>query len=113
MSETVNTGTAKKEAIVADLLSRYKSHGYLYAERLEEVPETIGHYALYDGEDPKGCGTARNMRQAVAGCSWYGRCACRIILYLPADEDGSAAAWLEGDMKKYRAIARRRKGKAN
>ena len=97
----------RKTIIADELLRLLGKHGWLYAEDLSRVPTTTGDYALYDGIEPRACGVTWDMRKSVENATWYGRCRCQIIFYLP-DEDGSAAAWLSGDMRKYRAIVRAR-----
>lgn len=78
-----------------------KSHGFLGWKRaltLADVPEAIGHYAIYDGIEPRGCGVVRNMRTGMESATWYRALKFPVLLYLP-DADGSAALWLDGLIK--------------
>lgn len=84
------------------------SEPWIKTDCLDSVPASAGHYSLYDGDCliSRGGGVTRNMRQAIADLlsrTWPVK--EPRYRYLP-DTDGSALAWLEGNMRKYRKIRR-------
>jgi hypothetical protein len=80
------------------------SSRWRFTERLEDVPEDVGHYALYasplisetEGR-ALGCGVSENMRKSLLILEVHVADRVKNALYswLP-DEDGSAAAFLRG-----------------
>jgi hypothetical protein len=82
------------EAFADGLLKNRQNTGWLRARTIEEVPEAVGHYALYDGMELRAAGIARNMRRGLTDSGYFGKGKFPVLLYLP-DADGSTARYLD------------------
>ncbi len=96
---TVSVAPEVRLEILAEAVLKIRENtNWKRARTIEEVPDTCGHYAIYDGVEVRGGGVNRSMRSGLRNMSWYGRCEFQILLFLP-DADGSAALWLEGKIR--------------
>ena len=64
---------------------------------IEEIPDEIGSYWVYDGLICMGGGMTRRMRNAVIALSRRGL--KRPIFIWSPDSDGSVALWLDGQIR--------------
>lgn len=88
----------EKIQILAEAMLRDRSNeGWHHAATLEAVPDTIGHYAVYDGLTLRGAGVTHDMRRSVRDMMPL-RIELPIILWLP-DQDGGAELWLDGKIR--------------
>jgi hypothetical protein len=87
------TATEEIEILVAALQKSRINRGWIVVSDIERVPYATGHYAIYDGVEPRGAGITWNMRTSIESAGWFGSCEKPIYMYLP-DKDGSAAKYL-------------------
>jgi hypothetical protein len=83
-----------QEIIVDQLRKKWKAKGWNVTANLEEIPESTGVYALFDGIQIKASGVTFNMRKSIASCTWFGKCEIPIFMWMP-DMDGSVEEWLK------------------
>ncbi|HXF12247.1 MAG TPA: hypothetical protein VN517_03780 [Terriglobales bacterium] len=92
-----NPTTETEIEILAKHLRKQRANGgWQVVLTIGEVPEGIGHYALYDGLELRGAGVTKNMRDAIQDGSYYEKVDLPIYMFLP-DTDDSAALWLRGE----------------
>jgi hypothetical protein len=85
--------------IIAKLTQEERENeGWKVTLDIDDVPQEIGNYALYDGLVARGGGVTWNMRQSVLESSWFGKLKRPIYLWFP-DSDGSVALWLDGKIR--------------
>ena len=87
----------KETELLAELM---RERGKNVTLSVDEIPEEIGVYTIYDGLQASGGGIAKNMRATVAGKAYIKRLKRPIFAWKP-DHDGSLALHLDG---KYRCL---------
>jgi hypothetical protein len=89
------TDEMRLEVLAEAVMKSHANLGWKRALTLADIPEEIGHYAIYDGIEVRGAGVVKNMRTGAESATFYRSLKFPILLFLP-DRDGSAALWLDG-----------------
>ena len=87
--------TRKETEMLAKLM---REQGKNVALSVDDIPEELGTYGVYDGLQVHGGGVTKNMRASVAGLPYLERLR-RPLFTWKADDNGNLALHLDG---KYR-----------
>lgn len=97
-----------ENAAVREFVLQYhlsQNPGYRLAMTVDEMPEAVCDFSVFDGMRPCGGGGTRNLRKEMRDGYWLHGKAFPVLLY-KLDHDGTTEAWLDGDMKRYRMLLR-------
>ena len=89
--------TRKETELLAKLM---REQGKNVVLSVDEIPEEIGTYGVYDGLQGRGGGITKNMRAAVARLTYLERLRRPLFTWLP-DKDGAVARSLDGKYRCY------------